>query len=156
MQWELFLNKLGLTSRAVSQLFGRDSSKVRFTLHGEPNSDYVPQIEVHTVRPAYRMGREGRQIEQLMVTLTQRITANVGVDGERKLMVFRGGCSLILSLGNLNTVEFVVQKSIKSYRRFLRQAEYLRGELEGGAPTTSMYADDDRPWQLNFNLLHRH
>lgn len=156
VQWELFLNKLGLTSRAVSQLFGRDSSKVRFTLHGEPNSDYVPQIEVHTVRPAYRMGREGRQIEQLMVTLTQRITANVGVDGERKLMVFRGGCSLILNLGNLNTVEFVVQKSIKSYRRFLRQAEYLRGELEGGAPTTSMYADDDRPWQLNFNLLHRH
>jgi len=155
-EWELFLNKLGLTARPVSQLFGLDSSQVRFTRNGESNNAYIPKIEVHTLRPAYRTGREGRQIEQLVVTLTQRVSADVGVDGEHKSMVFRGGCSLILSLGNLNTVEFVVQKSIKSYRRFLRQAEYLRGELDGGAGSTSLYADDDRPWKLNLNLLHRH
>jgi hypothetical protein len=155
-EWELFLNKLGLTSRPVSELFGRDSSDVRFTLHGSPDREYVPQVEVHTVRPAFRTGREGRQIEQVVVTLTQRVTADVGADGQQNLMVFRGGCSLILSLGSLNTVEFVVQKSIKSYRRFCRQAQYQRGEMEGGTSTTSMYADDDRPWQLNFNLLHRH
>jgi hypothetical protein len=156
-EWELFLNKLGLTARPVAQLFGPDSSKVRFTRDGKPDNSYVPRIEVHTIRPAFRSGREGgRQIQQVLVTLTQRITADIGLDGERKLMVFRGGCSLVFSLGDLNSVDFVVQKNIKSYRRFCRQAEYLRGEAEGAEPSSSLYADDDRPWQLNFNLMHRH
>ena len=70
-------------------------------------------------------------------------------------MIFRGGCSLILSLGKLNAVEFAIQKNIKSYRRFSKQAEYLRGESEGAAPAASLYANDDRPWQLDFSLLHR-
>jgi hypothetical protein len=69
-------------------------------------------------------------------------------------MVFRGGCSLLLTLGKLSTVEYVVMKNIKSHHRFLNQAKYQRGELPGGAPSSSMYADDDRPFQLDFNLLH--
>lgn len=155
-EWESFLNKLGMTSLPVAQLFGRNSSKVRFTADGKPARNYVPSIEVHTIRPAFRGGREGRQIEQVLITLTQRITADVGAEGERKLMVFRGGCSLVLSLGSLNEVDFVVQKNIKSYRRFLRQAEYQRGETNGPGAFGSTYADDDRPWRLNFNLLHKH
>lgn len=155
-EWERFLNNLGLTSLPVSQLFGRDSDKVIFTLDGKPNRHYVPRIEVHTFRPAFRAGREGRQVEQVVISLTQRVSANIGEDGEQKIMVFRGGCSLILSLGNLSTVEFVVMKNIKSVRRFHAQAQYQRGELAGGVGPASMYADDDRPWRLNFNLMHRH
>jgi len=156
-EWEAFLNKMGLTSRPVSQLFGKDSSKVRFLRDGRADGTYTPRIEVHTVRPAFRAGREGRQIEQVLITLTQRISADVGTDGERKQMVFRGGCSLILSLGNLNLVEHVVIKNIKSYSRFCKQAAYLNGE-DGTPPSQSIstYADDDRDWRLNFNLLHRH
>lgn len=156
-EWENFLNKLGMTSRPVSQLFGRDSSKVRFLRNGRPDNNYIPWIEVHTVRPAFRAGREGRQIEQVLVTLTQRVTADIGKDGVRKRMIFRGGCSMILSLGSLNTVEFVIQKNIKSYRRFDNQAKYLNGEdVSAPAQSMSMYADDDRDWRINFNLLHRH
>jgi len=152
-EWENFLNKLGLTSLPVSELFGKDSSKVRF----RPNNDHIPAIEVHTVRPAFRAGRESRQVEQVVVTFTQRVMADVGTDGASKLMVFRGGCSLILDLGNLNLVEYVVVKNIKSYRRFCQQARYVNGEDENSAAqSTSLYADDDRDWQLNFNLLHRH
>lgn len=154
--WENFLNKLGLTSRPVSELFGKESRKVRFLFNGRPNQNYVPKLEVHTIRPAFRAGREGRQIEQVVISLTQRVAINIGEDGENNLMVFRGGCSLLLTLGNLNTVEYVVMKNIKSHHRFLRQAQYQRGELPGGAPSSSMYADDDRPWRMDFNLLHRH
>lgn len=155
--WESFLNKLGLTSLPVSEVFGTDSANVRFLRNGEPDSNYIPLIEVHTVRPAFRTGREGRQIEQVLITLTQKITADIGEDGEYKPMVFRGGCSLILSLGNLNTVEYVIQKNIRSYHRFCRQMAYARGEHgTGAAPSMSMYADDDRNWRLDFNLLHRH
>lgn len=154
--WEQFLNTLGLTSRPVRVLFGRDSSSVRFTKDGKPDRDYTPKIEVHTVRPAFRAGREGRQIEQMLITLTQRVTVDIGEGGTQRLMVFRGGCSLILSLGNLNTVEYVVQKNIRSYRRFCKQAAYLNGESEGAAPSMSLYADEHRPWRLDFSLLHRH
>ncbi len=156
-EWELFLNKLGLTSRPVSELFGKDSASVQFLRDGRPDRDYVPRIEVHSLRPAFRAGREGRQIEQVLITLTQRITADVGPKGQPKKMVFRGGCSLILRLGNLSEVEYLIQKNIKSYERFRRQAAYVRGDEDtGAAPSASMYADDDRDWRLDFNLLHRH
>lgn len=153
--WEAFLNKLGLTSRPVRTLFGRDSGKVRFVKDGREDRDYVPPIEVHTIRPAFRSGRERRQVEQVLVTLTQRVTADIGTDGERKLMVFRGGCSLVFSFGALNTVDYVIQKNIRSHRRFSQQAEYLRGDTTGGVTNSSMYADDDRDSRIRFDLLHR-
>jgi hypothetical protein len=155
-EWESFLNELGLTSLPVSELFGKESKSVRFLLDGKSNNHFVPRLEVHTIRPAFRAGREGRQVEQVVISLTQRVVVDIGEEGEHVLMMFRGGCSLILSLGNLNSVEYVVVKNIKSHRRFLRQAEYQRGELAGGPTSSSMYADDDRPWRMNFNLLHRH
>lgn len=156
-EWEDFLNKLGLTSRPVSQLFGRDSAKVGFVRDGRPDSNYTPSIEVHTVRPAFRAGRESRQIEQVLITLTQRVSVDIGKEGVYRKMVFRGGCSLILSLGSLNTVEYVIYKNIKSYQRFREQAAYMNGEDECAGPqSASLYADDDRDWRLNFNLLHRH
>jgi hypothetical protein len=155
-EWENFLNKLGLTSRSVSHLFGK-GTKVRFLRGNKVDDSYVPGIEVHTGRPAFRAGREDRQVEQVVVTLTQQVAADVGSDGVRKRMVFRGGCSLILGLGSLNKVEYVVVKNIKSYRRFRAQADYINGEDENAAPqSSSLYANDDREWQLNFNLLHRH
>src|SRR4051812_6046459 len=100
--WERFLNDLGLTSLPVSQLFGKDSAKVRFLRDGRPDNDYTPPIECHTIRPAFRTGREERQIEQVVVTLSQQVTADIGEDGQPRRMVFRGGCSLIFTLGNSN------------------------------------------------------
>ena len=156
-EWESFLNAIGLTSRPVSELFGKDSKKVRFLRNGRSNRDYVPPIEVHAVRPAFRRGREGgRQVDQVLITLTQRIEADIGDDDESLTMVFRGGCTLILNLGNLNNVEYVILKNIKSYNRFCRQAAYARGEYgTGGAPSPSIYDNDDRHWRISFNLLHR-
>jgi len=148
-QWEQFLNKLGLTARPVSQLFGTHSSKVRFTESG------VPPIEVHTVRPAFRAGREGRQIEQVVVTLTQRVAVDIGPPGEPRPMVFRGGSSLIFNLGNLNTVDYVIVKNITSYDRFRAQAEYLNGETDVAPLAASTYEGDDRSPRIRFNLLHR-
>jgi hypothetical protein len=154
--WERFLNDLGLTSRPVSELFGTDSSQVRFLRDDTPSHTHVPPVEVHTIRPAFRSGREGRQIEQVVVTLTQSVTVDIGEDGQRRRMVFRGGCSLILSLGHLNTIDYVILKNIKGYDRFCRQKAYMNGEdPDGAAPSQSLYARDDREWRLNFNLLHR-
>lgn len=155
-EWENFLNKLGLTSRPVSQLFGKNSSKVRFFRSGRPDNRYIPKIEVHTLRPAFRAGRESRQVEQVLATFTQSIEVDVGEDGVIKPMIFRGGCSLILKLGDLNVVEYVIVKNIKSYQRFSDQAKYVKGEDENAARASfSVYSDGDRDLRLDFNLLHR-
>lgn len=152
--WEGFLNKLGLTSRPVSELFGAASREVRFLHRGRPSTAHVPPLEVHTIRPAFRAGREGRQVEQVIVTLTQQVTADIGVGGATRPMVFRGGASLILNLGNLNTVEYVVVKNIRSHDRFREQAAYLNGEDTGAPLRVSPYADDERPRHIDFRLLH--
>jgi hypothetical protein len=153
-EWERFLNKLGMTSRPVSTLFGSQSRKVRFQGRGLQKP---PSIEVHTLRPAFRAGREGRQIEQVLVTFTQSIKADIGEGGEAVPMFFRGGCSLILSLGEDNSVEYVIRKDIISYRRFCHQKEYLNGESEDAAPTSSsLYADYKREMKMNFARLHNH
>ena len=155
--WEPFLSLFGLTSLPVSKIFPEAPSKIQFYRpDGKPDNNYVPKIEVHTVRPALRAGREGRQIEQVLVTLTQTIRAEIGEGGLKKSMTFRGGATLIFSLGALNTVDLVVQKNIKSFRRFDKQRKYLRGESDSAPHAVSAYADDTRSWQLDFSLLHQH
>jgi hypothetical protein len=71
-------------------------------------------------------------------------------------MVFRGGCSLVFSLGDLDRVEYVILKNIKSFDRFSRQQAYMSGENDQGAiPVSSLYADQRHGATLDFNLLHR-
>jgi hypothetical protein len=152
--WERFLNKLGLTSRPVSELFGSQSAQVTFLNGNRRTTSYRPPIEVHTVRPAFRAGREGRQIEQVVVALTQRVTVDIGTPGVPEPMEFRGGASLILSLGRLNEVEYVVVKNIRSYDRFREQVAFLRGESGPVPRAAAMYADR-RATRIDFNLLHR-
>lgn len=160
-QWETFLNKLGMTSSDVGEIFYEDSKNVRFMRRVgknrfEADSDYVPEIEVDEVRPAFRAGREGRQVDQILITLSQRITANIGVGDQVNLMEFCGGCSLILNLSSLNKVEYVIVKTIRNYTRFCDQQRHL----ECAGANLSMSADslygDSRDWQLRFNLIHQH
>jgi len=153
--WEAFLNRLGLTSRPVSELFGADSAQLRFDTGGVAADAYVPPIQVHTVRPTFRAGREGRQIQQMLITLIQTVRVNLAEEGEPdNLITSRGGCSLILSLGSLASADYVVRKSIKSYWRFRDQVEYLTG---GGEvqPELNVYSDT-RGQHIDFSLLHRH
>jgi hypothetical protein len=165
--WEPFLNLLGLTSLPVSKIFDEAASKIQFYREdGKRDNRYVPKIKIHTLRPALRAGREDRQIEQVLVTLTQTICAGIDEDkpaksgrrkrGKPRLMTFRGGATLIFSLGALNKVDLVVQKNIRSFRRFDKQRKYLRGEGDAAPTAISAYADDARSWQLDFSLLHQH
>ena len=153
-EWEQFLNKLGLTARPINQVFGPEGKHLKFLapLQEDP-AKHSPKVEVHTVRPAFRGGREGRQIEQVLVTLTQQIRVNIGDDDTPETFVFRGGCSLILSLGTLNEVEYIVVKRITSFRRFKAQLAYLTGETEN-ATAFNAYADR-RDRRINFRLLHQ-
>jgi len=151
-QWEAFLNKLGMTATAADRLYKRLPTGVKRLVGRTSSVNGLPPIEVHTVRPAFRAGREGRQIEQVLVTLTQRITVELD-DGSES--VFRGGCSIIFSLGSLSHVEFAVRKDIRSLTRLERQIAYQRGDSNAIASQASVYVNETSK-NLNFNLLHRH
>ena len=155
-EWENFLNKLGLTALPLGQVFGPEGRDLDFVPPpGRTVQSPVP-LEVHTVRPAFRGGREGRQIEQVLITLTQTIHVRVGSKAQSEVVTFRGGCSLILGLGTLREAEYVVIKRITSYRRFRAQLDYLTGDSGDGGDTSAQNAyTEGREQRINFRLLHR-
>lgn len=164
-QAENFLNKLGLTRQPVSKLFGTHTlpDGVHFVRRGRdgnpgrPDDTYVPKIEVHTVRPVFREGREdGRRKDQVVVSFTQSVYLSVGEGDERQQVAFRGGCQLMLDLGASNKPTFIVRLNVKSFWRLERQLKHLLGQDESGASSASLYSDDNRTRRINFNLLHRH
>jgi hypothetical protein len=72
-------------------------------------------IEVHSVRPACRVGPDGQLLSQLVVELTQSLHANDGSD-----LVLRGGCTLIVDLRS-SYVTYMVRKRFNQIARMERQ-----------------------------------
>jgi hypothetical protein len=102
------------------------------------------KFEVHSLRPARRIGPDGQQVVELIVEITQRQPVFF-VDGEpvperswdpkdpRKDadFWFRGGCTLLIDPKNAG-VRYVVLKRITNSLRLQEQAKYvsrLRGTL---------------------------
>ena len=142
--WSGLLIKLGLTDKPVS--FQYEGKKIA--------SNAVPKLEVHKVRPVYRVGREGTLVEQVMITLTQTFKVEGGdYDGTK----FRGGCTLILNMSRDYDVEYIVYKKIGSQHRFEHQLDYQAGKTPAiAALSDSMYDDDKSLKSINFAHLHFH
>jgi hypothetical protein len=143
-EWSSFLGKLGLTDKPVS-----------FTYEGEVvKSKGVPPIEVHKVRPVYRVGREGNITEQVLVTLTQTFRIE---DGSLAGARFRGGCTLILNVSKNYDVEYIIYKNIASTNRFTYQMDYQTGKrTDFVALSDSKYDDDGGFGAIQFSHLHFH
>jgi len=169
---ESFLHELGLTGKKVDELFDHPDAKtekLRFVdRDGEPFDD-VPPIEVHAVRPVFRAGREGRQIEQVLITLTQTVRVKHGSGRNADIIVFRGGGSLVLTLNDLeqdmanpaaaggDRIDYAILKNIRSWERFVRQREYVTGGGERAFHRVrDTYAGNARARSLNLRHLHQH
>lgn len=133
--------------------------------------DGLPAIEVHSVRPALRVGLGGRTLTDLVVELTQRrrgyLDPNLQqeVDAGRREppgpdFLLRGGATLLIDLES-GEVRYCVGKGILSDRRLQAQRDYLRRGLTSLGAT---YFGDNRfelfgkSWQREsrepFALLH--
>ena len=98
----------------------------------------VPALEVHSVRPARRIGPEGQTRTEIVVELTQRRRgyydpgdqekADAGDAGliSRPDFIFRGGCTLLVDPAN-GAVRYCVFKRITSPTRLERQRRFLLG-----------------------------
>ena len=136
------MQKLGLTSKPFDLIY-----------EGKPITFQPPPMEVHKIRPAFRVGREGRQIQQVVISLSQ--TIRITKDGEN--IKFRGGCTIILSLSNLNKMEFALVKNIRSQRRFDYQLKFQQsGGDDSLGLTTYDTSSSDNDNDLSFKHLHFH
>lgn len=150
-EWDSFLCKLGLTAKSFKLFYQNNEHDVA-----------VPPIEIHKVRPAFRMGREGKQISQVLIVLSQ--TAKIYIPRENptagepdtETIKFRGGCSIILSLGNLDRLEYVISKNIKSQYRFSQQMDYQHSGEDFSMGLTTYADKTGDEYDLNFKQLHFH
>lgn len=142
--WSSFLQKLGLTDKTL-----------QFTYEGELiTSKGTAPIEVHKVRPVYRVGREGKLVEQVLITLTQTFRITEGSLAGAK---FRGGCTLILNLSKDYDVAYIIYKNIGSDRRFKFQMDYQTGKTPAFiALSDSMYEEGGGFGAISFANLHFH
>ena len=136
--WEAFLEKLGLTSKNFILSYKDKNYEVA-----------PPPFEVHKIRPSFRFGREGKRIDQVVITLTQ--TVRLKVEGND--VVFRGGATLILNMSDLKEAQYLIRKNVTSSRRFTEQLDYQLGENENSlAYAGSTYEENNS--ELSFKKLH--
>jgi hypothetical protein len=100
------------------------------------NEKGVPLLEVHSVRPARRIGPDGQTIEELVIEITQRRRGYYDPEIQRKVdageinpptpeFIFRGGCTLLVNL-NTAKVRYCIYQNIMSEDRLRRMREFLK------------------------------
>lgn len=141
-EWSGFLETIGLTNQPL--VFTHDGKPVEIAAR--------PKIEIHKIRPVFRVGREGRILEQMLITITQKVVIE---SGELKGAAFRGGSTIILNLLDQMNVDCIIYKRIRSEGRFSRQMDFQTGGSGNFSfNDDSMYEDDCGFNNLNFSHLH--
>jgi hypothetical protein len=85
-----------------------------------------PTFEVHSLRPATRVGPDGNVLNQLIISLIQTCRLSKGAEKSRaelRNIRYRAGCTLILDLGTLN-LRYAIGKRMDDLQRWQRQEEY--------------------------------
>jgi hypothetical protein len=133
-----------------------------------------PLVEVHSVRPARRVGPDGQLLIDLIVEITQRRLGYLdpaeqdkadkakepiearSLDGElpEGTFILRGGCTLVISL-EMGIIRACIRKDILSAGRLERQRRFFRDPEERSLYAT--YFGDFRTGAVKepFALLHR-
>lgn len=147
--WFGFLKKLGLTDQDIHFQYQPGEGEEPIEVN-----EQRPNLEIHKIRPVYRVGREGKLLEQVIITLSQTIHIK---EGPLANVRYRGGCSLILNMSKNYDVEYIIYKSINSDARFQYQVDYQTGKEPGFvALSDSMYEDESGFDTIDFAHLHFH
>lgn len=114
----------------------------------EPGKE--PKFEVHSVRPARRIGPDGQFLMELVIELTQQRPeeADNGVE-----FPFRGGCTLLFNPVEFS-VRYVIYKRMNSKGRLHRQRRY-RGTDPAPSLRTTYFRREMHNTKEPFALLHR-
>jgi hypothetical protein len=119
----------------------------------EERRDGPPALEVHSVRPAHRIGPDGQTITELVVEMTQRRRGyykpddqTIADSGDSDLLarpdfIFRGGCTLLID-PETPKVRYCIFKKTDSSSRLSRMRRFLTGDATASLRTA--YFGDPR------------
>src|SRR5262249_40221096 len=107
----------------------------------ERDADGRPKFEVHSVRPARRVGPDGQLTIDLVVEITQRRKAYFDAKIQKAAdhegpptgtpadFLFRGGCTMLVDMETARA-RYLIRKNIKAGDRLERQRGLLDGPAE--------------------------
>ncbi len=103
--------------------------------------DGSPIVEIHSVRPARRIGSRGQALTDLVIEAVQRYEVH-GV-------THRGGCTLLIDLQR-ERIRYAIRKQVGSEERIAAQQNFMRVAAENGQAYF-----DSRKSAEPFAMLHR-
>jgi hypothetical protein len=113
----------------------------------------VPKFQIHSLRPARRVGPDGTSLNQLIISIIQSRDIKRKTPGEKPVsFTFRGGSTLVLDLDTMQ-LRYAITKGIADAARLERHSQYRRGMI-GGSPRAT-YFRHLRNAAEPFALLHR-
>jgi hypothetical protein len=126
-------------------------------LRGEKEGNKIPKFEVHSLRPAQRVGPDGNALNQLIISLIQSRDLKLDPAGpgeESNMMVFRGGCTLILDLDAMR-VRYAIKKDIADKTRLDLHRRYRSGLALDGSLQSTYFRNINKGAGEPLALLHR-
>lgn len=118
----------------------------RITLDGV--GGMISPIEMHSVRPARRLGPDDRALDQVIIEMTQRWKPDDGGGAS-----FRGGCTIICKREG-GEILYVIRKRIGNRKRIEAQVQFRAAMADGSARHN--YFDQGKAQAEPFAMLHRH
>ena len=144
--WDGYLKKIGVMRNNKPYEVPYNDGKLEF--------EQSPKLEVHNVKHAFRMGREDRQLEQVIISLTQTHRVE---KGEYRGFKFRSGCTMVVNILNDEMkVEYIILKRFDKDKRLPKQADYQLGIGAGLTMPISSYDNPRKSFTINFQNLHAH
>lgn len=144
--WASFLKKIGIV---------KTDKPIQLRMEDSPNIELSsPKLEVHSVKHAFRIGRENSFIEQVIISLSQTHRINTG---DLKGLKIRGGCTMVLSILNDELqVNYIILKRFDNEHRLKSQIQYQFGFNEATSMCLSSYEPQGSSTTINFEKLHIH
>jgi len=121
---------------------------------GPVSADKVPKFQIHSLRPARRVGPDGDSLNQLIISIIQSRDINIEPPGEKPLnFIFRGGSTLVLDLDTMQ-LRYAIAKDIADEERLNRYTQFRRGLMRDGSSRATYFRHLDNS-EEPFALLHR-
>jgi hypothetical protein len=95
--------------------------------------DKPEKFEIHSMRPARRIGPDGESVVEMVIEITQRrwvpFDASAAETTDRSLQDgfwFRGGCTIVVNIED-RRIRYAIKKDINRTTRMERQRKFLSG-----------------------------
>ncbi|MCA1647522.1 MAG: S8 family serine peptidase [Chloroflexi bacterium] len=139
-QWLMDPVEVSQEDLTILGLFRQPGPMTIGTVTGE-----LQPIEVHSVRPARRIGPDGQLLSDVVVEITQTFRP-----ADPTQTVFRGGCTLLVDL-RTKEVRYLVRKRVDHAGRLAKQQAFAAASVD---MLRASYFDRPDQWVEPFALLH--